>query len=434
MAGKTTAPFRVIIVGAGPVGLFFAHALSKAGVDYLVMEQSSSIIRYKGAGIMLFPDTLRLLDQLGLYDKAEDFHTIESSTDILAQNGRVTSSYAIWSILATRHAYPSVSCSRGQLIELLYENLPEKETRVRTSAAVVDIEAHDNGVNVRLADGSQEQGSIIVGVDGVYSKTRQIMQRLAQSPPDTWPITASYRGLYGQFPSIERMERGHFYQSRGHQVVSQFLNFGNVTHFAILQPIPPTTERRRYTTEERDQFAHEFEDIIIAPGVRFKEVWPILDKETARLVNQEEGYCDKWYHGRIALAGDAVHKITSATGLGGNIGIHTAAALANELHRALQANSNPSTEALEKAFARYQETRSSLTSELHMGGRQQVRTVTWETWFGWFFDRIVLPWIGWRLFLKGLTGIITQGQILEYVPFKDREVQVPWANTPPLKE
>lgn len=79
-----------------------------------------------------------------------------------------------------------IGFSRGQLIALLYENLPEKETRIRTGATVVDIETHEKGAKVHLRDGSIEECSIVIGVAGVYSKTRQIMQRIAQTPPDIY--------------------------------------------------------------------------------------------------------------------------------------------------------------------------------------------------------------------------------------------------------
>lgn len=322
--------------------------------------------------------------------------------------------------------------SRGQLIALLYENLPEKETRVKTGAAILDIEAQENSVKVHLRDGSTEEGSIVIGVDGVYSKTRQIMQqKLAQAPPDTWPMTASYEGLYGCFSSCPGFEAGTFYQSRGTGIVSQIIVGEDRGHFALLRPITPTTEPKRYTTEDRDRLAKELADIIVGPSVRFEDVWERTDKDTAAMVNQEEGYCDKWYHERVVLAGDAVHKATSATGLGVNNGINSAAVLANEIYRALHSEPDPSIKTLEEAFARYQQIRGPEASRLHAIGKKQVRGVTWETWSDWIFDRYVNPWIGVDK-VAGIIGkLIKRGQILEYVPFKDREVRVPWDHSPP---
>ncbi|KAI3392837.1 hypothetical protein diail_5150 [Diaporthe ilicicola] len=432
MAESMPTKFRAIIVGAGPVGLYLAHALSRANIDYIVLEQCDSVLRYQGAGVLLYPHTLRLLDQIGLYEKAKkDLIKSHTLTDLLSWNGRVIKSIPLWSMLGERHAYPPTGLSRAQLIALLYENLPGNETRVKTGAAVLDIELQENGVKVYLRDGSIEEGSIVIGVDGVYSKTRQIMQqKLAQTPPDTWPMTANYQGLYGCFHSSHGLEPGTFYQSRCGGIVSQTMAGEERGHFAVLRPISPTAESKRYTTEDRDRLAEEFANIMVGPGVRFQDIWRLTDKETAAMVNQEEGYCDKWYHERVVLAGDAVHKATSVTGLGVNTGINSAAVLANELHRTIRSESDPSTSAVEDAFARYQQIRTTEAERLHTMGRKQIRGVTWETWTDWFFDRFVNPWIGVEKMLGIFGKLVQGGQILDYVPFNDRKVQVPWIYSP----
>lgn len=104
MTKSTPAKFRVIIVGAGPVGLYLAHALSRANVDYLVLEQHDSVIRYQGAGIVVYPQTIRLLDQIGLYGKAKDYVIGHTMTDLLAGNGQVIKSNPLWSVLEERYA------------------------------------------------------------------------------------------------------------------------------------------------------------------------------------------------------------------------------------------------------------------------------------------------------------------------------------------
>ncbi|KAI1810576.1 hypothetical protein GGS20DRAFT_589387 [Poronia punctata] len=63
--------FRVIIVGAGPVGLYMAHALEAAGIDYIVLEQQKKVVNYFGAMVFIWPLTVRLLDQIGLYEQAK---------------------------------------------------------------------------------------------------------------------------------------------------------------------------------------------------------------------------------------------------------------------------------------------------------------------------------------------------------------------------
>ena len=69
---KMTKAPRIIIAGGGPVGLYTAHALARANIDYVVLEQQSEIIRYKGAGIVLLPQTARLCDQIGILKRVEE--------------------------------------------------------------------------------------------------------------------------------------------------------------------------------------------------------------------------------------------------------------------------------------------------------------------------------------------------------------------------
>jgi hypothetical protein len=76
-----------IIVGAGPVGLYLAHALSRADI---VLEQYESVPRYQGAGVLLYPQPLRLLDQVGDYEKVEkNFIKNHTQTELLTSNGQI---------------------------------------------------------------------------------------------------------------------------------------------------------------------------------------------------------------------------------------------------------------------------------------------------------------------------------------------------------
>ena len=61
-----TAGSRIIIVGGGPVGMTAAHALSRAGIDFVLLESRSEIVMDAGSGLLLSAIGLRALGQLGL--------------------------------------------------------------------------------------------------------------------------------------------------------------------------------------------------------------------------------------------------------------------------------------------------------------------------------------------------------------------------------
>jgi FAD dependent monooxygenase len=45
-------PFKVIVVGAGLVGLSLSHALQLANIDHVVLEKHSEIVSLHGAALV----------------------------------------------------------------------------------------------------------------------------------------------------------------------------------------------------------------------------------------------------------------------------------------------------------------------------------------------------------------------------------------------
>lgn len=76
--------------------------------------------------------------------------------------------------------YPSLWLDRQMLLKILYDNLKHKD-RVLTNKRVVHVEMSSTGVLVTTEDGSSYSGDILVGGDGVHSKVRQEMWRIASS-------------------------------------------------------------------------------------------------------------------------------------------------------------------------------------------------------------------------------------------------------------
>lgn len=67
---------------------------------------------------------------------------------------------------------------RKQMLEALYDNILDK-SRIHPSSEVFKIEGLDKGVQVGLKDGSTFRGDIVVGADGVHSRLRTEMWRIA---------------------------------------------------------------------------------------------------------------------------------------------------------------------------------------------------------------------------------------------------------------
>lgn len=88
----TSDSFRAIIVGAGPTGLALGNMLAAANIDFIILERHRSVITESGACIMLWPHTTRVLDQLGLMDKAVRSALPLDTKTVIDYNGKQVSS------------------------------------------------------------------------------------------------------------------------------------------------------------------------------------------------------------------------------------------------------------------------------------------------------------------------------------------------------
>jgi len=80
--------FKVVIVGGGPVGLTAAHALLRAGIDFVLLESRQSIVIEAGSNLVLSPMGLRILANLGLLDAFARVSTVVGTTHRRSHDGR----------------------------------------------------------------------------------------------------------------------------------------------------------------------------------------------------------------------------------------------------------------------------------------------------------------------------------------------------------
>ena len=95
-------PFRVIIIGAGPAGLYLAAALARANIDFVVLERYHTILTHAGAGTVLWPYSSRLMSQLGLLEKMDNVSHATSKIEVL-RSGRELRSATIIGDLSERY-------------------------------------------------------------------------------------------------------------------------------------------------------------------------------------------------------------------------------------------------------------------------------------------------------------------------------------------
>lgn len=80
--------FKVIVVGGGPVGLVAAHGLTRAGIDFVLLERRPSIVFEAGSNLVLLPMGMRVLGQLGLLDALERVSSPLAKVQRIDHSGR----------------------------------------------------------------------------------------------------------------------------------------------------------------------------------------------------------------------------------------------------------------------------------------------------------------------------------------------------------
>ncbi|KAH8674159.1 hypothetical protein BX600DRAFT_495460 [Xylariales sp. PMI_506] len=421
------APFRVIIVGGGPVGLIQAHTLCRANIDYVLLERREEIISPLGAAILLWPQTLRLFDQLGLLNRAERIsHVIDKIADTDA-SGSVFRNSTLLGKVGESQGYALRIFQRSKLVEMLYRELPDRENRVKTSKSVSRIEIQEQGVRAELDDGSTEIGSIVIGADGVWSTVRQQISKLAgeeEHAPAAMPFTVKYIGAFGRCRSFEDQPNGYCISRHSLEDGMGFQLYTTPEqNFFIAYRHRDKLGYNPHLGSDGESFVKEFLDEKICGDISIRDVWD--DRVSSDVTELHEGMLKRWYWNRIVLIGDAVHKITPNEGSGANNGIESAVSLANELQRLLRMKGDPKTDEIEKAFAAYQADRQTRVEMWAQNANTEMGRLLWSNSLKSFMVTHMMPLADRLGYIEGqVNGLVSKSSRLNPEAFDT--ANVPW--------
>ncbi|HEX5459288.1 MAG TPA: FAD-dependent monooxygenase [Steroidobacteraceae bacterium] len=168
---STVADTDVLIVGAGPVGLFLANECARRRLRWRLIEKRATQSEHSKA-LAIFPRTLEIFDMAGL---AERFLAVANRVTAVAIE---THGHRI----ATMHfepqgtPYPFVAMVPQDVTErLLCEALSARGGHVDYCTSFVSAEPQEGGVLVRMdRSGTAEtvRASFVVGCDGAHSSVR----------------------------------------------------------------------------------------------------------------------------------------------------------------------------------------------------------------------------------------------------------------------
>ncbi|OHF03728.1 FAD binding domain-containing protein [Colletotrichum orchidophilum] len=394
--------FTVLIAGGGIAGLTLANLLEQVGINYVILEGYREMAPQVGASIGILPNGSRVLDQIGLYDQIRQL--IDEPLfrmSLCDAKGIPTSEYrGVGEQIKRRHGYEVVFVDRQMILEVLWKNLKNKD-KILVSKQVIRVSLEPSKVRVETSDGQSYLGDILVGADGVHSRVRSEMWRLADTmEPGYIPASEKteclptvYKCIFGisiikdwEDSTVQTNFNKHF----SYLVISGpsnrvywflFVNMG-YTHYGPELP--------KYTKEDEAKLVKEHQDDNIIENFTFKDLYAA--RISSVLTPLPEYVFKKWHFNRIMTIGDAAHKLEPIAGQGGNSAIETAAVLVNNLTEALKQNpSGITTEQIHNVFLATQKKREPRVWPLVHASHKEQRFAAMENPLLEFASRYVVP-------------------------------------------
>lgn len=343
-------PLRIAIVGGGIGGLALARALHRRGARPEVFEQAPTLGEI-GAGVLLTPNSVRLLHRLGLGDDVERCGApVGDGSRYYRADGTfvapvVTTDSSGWSGTYGMH--------RADLVTMLSVHLPSGT--VYTGRQCTGFSQTVDGARLTFADGSTVDADGVVAADGIHSVLRRCVT------PPSQPIASgsvAYRGLIPAerlpwwTPGVSQLWMG-----AGKHFLVYPVRRGELINFVGFVPADEQMRESWSAPGDPATLAAEFrgwdervERLLAEVDVTYK--WGLYDREPLAT----------WTQGRLALLGDAAHPMLPHLGQGANQSIEDAVVLSALLAECDQSG-------VAAALTAYESARRERTAQIQRNAR-----------------------------------------------------------------
>ncbi|CAH0020271.1 unnamed protein product [Clonostachys rhizophaga] len=441
---------KIIIAGGGIHGLTLANMLEQLDIDYILLEARGHPTPAVGFGIGLFPNTLRILDQLGLYEgvKAIPQAWLGRTTLHDSDGTEIASVGDFAQHYKRRFAYPLFFFDRRWLLELLYNNLKHKD-RVLVNKVVRHVNLIFGGVEVKTADGQVYTGTLLVGADGVHSRVRDEMHRLAK---DTEPsyfsqhddperlASCSYICSFGVSQNVDHLRNDGIIMVLGTNWTQlHLLGSDKKDYFFFFTRLPKTiygSDIKKYTKKDEEEVFEKYSKLPVCEHVVLGDVFS--KRLNSTLTPLHEYVREKWFFNRIIVLGDSCHKNNPLTAQGGNNAIESAAEFINGLVKVRDSRPDGLDELgdgdIETIFQHVQSARrgraNDTTKSAHLG-QALVATESYPATF--LLRKWLAPVVSDELILNLFSIMVPGGARLQHLPVPKRRHAIPYDDEVPGK-
>ncbi len=310
---------KVIIAGAGPVGLIAALLLGRLGIPFILVE-AEEVLADDLRASTFHPPTLDMLDDLGLAAPLIAMGLISPTWQIRMHETGERAVFDLAAIAAdTRHPY-RLQCEQSKLCRLLLDHvLAEGKGEVRMGTRIEQVAQDANQVTVLIGrDDKVEaiEGRYLIGADGSRSAARRNMGFAfdGKTYPETTILGTTTFPFEEYLPDLSNVN--YVWKKKG--------------TFSLLR-LPHVWRCSLYPDPEES-----IEDGLQPESIQ-RKLQAIVPRDCDYEVLEVRAYrihmriVENYRSGRVLLAGDAAHVNSPSGGMGMNGGIHDAFELVDTL-------------------------------------------------------------------------------------------------------
>jgi 2-polyprenyl-6-methoxyphenol hydroxylase-like FAD-dependent oxidoreductase len=334
MAMRGDRTTELLIVGAGPVGLFAGLRAAEAGIDATIVDHT-----YRGFGrgyaALLHPSTLRLLDGVGVGGVLR-----RAGREIKKLGVRVDGAPRVELELPS----PALAVAQSALEDALLGALRRTNVQVLTPCEASMIQQHADGVRVRV----ERRELVTLGSPADYS---------SWEPVESHTVDAAYvigadgydsriRSAIGaDVVKLGETETFAMFEAPSHPDASDAFELGFSEGLAsAVIPLAGTRARFGFQLDsglDAEPNADRLHELLASRAQWFRDGLTQVDWST--VIQFERRLVRRFGSGRVWLAGDAAH-VTSPLGAQSmNLGLAEAADLVAHLDACLNRGRSPET-------------------------------------------------------------------------------------------
>jgi 2-polyprenyl-6-methoxyphenol hydroxylase-like FAD-dependent oxidoreductase len=318
---------RIGIIGCGIAGQAAAIALARDGHDVTVFERFAEA-KPVGAGLLLQPSGQRVLERLGILDRAKRW-----GAPVHRLHGRTTGGRTFMDLRYAKFDKQAqgLGLHRAALFQALHDGLAETGAKIVLGFDVLKIKDF-NAPRLIARDGRQQGPfDLVVDCAGAHDNLRKVLNVPLQDPVYPWGC------LWAILPDRTDEFQNELRQvCESTQIMIGILPIGRVpgaafdgNHVALFWSLL----HKKYGAQRNMG--------IDALRARIQHYWPeskpiveqLQDINQFSLATYRDVRMKTWREGRVLVIGDAAHGTSPQLGQGANLALIDAISLASALRR-----------------------------------------------------------------------------------------------------